>query len=321
MKPPVFYFGGKRKIAPELWKRFGKPNVYIEPFVGMAATLLARPVDAFPKTYRETVNDRDALVANFFRSSKLAPELVLEHASDPPMEIELRARWTHINKNRGGLRHRLLDLEFCDPQTAGWFLYCYANFIRPAAASAEPKALKPSTRASGVLSPNARDGARGYFAALKERLANVRICCGDYMGILTDAEVRVSGRQSVCALIDPPYRKNAKMYADGADAFDYDALIKRCNELGEMENVRVALCGYSDDYDMPDDWRIEEWAETQGGVETIWFSPGCKNPKVSDFWVENHLDIDGGVEMWDGQQPLDALEGLFSIIRRDEETM
>jgi hypothetical protein len=141
------------------------------------------------------------------------------------------------------------------------------------------------------------------------------------MGTLTDAEVKVSGRQSVCALIDPPYRKNAKMYADGADAFDYDALIKRCNELGEMENVRVALCGYSDDYDMPDDWRIEEWAETQGGVETIWFSPGCKNPKVSDFWVENHLDIDGGVEMWDGQQPLDALEGLFSIIRRDEETM
>ena len=49
MKPPVFYFGGKRKIAPELWKRFGKPNVYIEPFVGMAATLLA--IFLIPVTY------------------------------------------------------------------------------------------------------------------------------------------------------------------------------------------------------------------------------------------------------------------------------
>ena len=317
MKPPIFYFGGKRKIAPELWKRFGRPNVYIEPFVGMAATLLARPADSFPKTFRETVNDRDALIANFFRSAKLAPEQVLENALGPPIEIDLRARWTHIYERRNQLRHNLLDLAYCEPQIGGYFLYCYANFIRPAAASAKPKALKPSTRASGILSPNAKDRAWEYFAELKQRLANVRICCGDYSAILTDAEVKVPESQSVSILCDPPYRKTGKMYA--TKEFDHAPLLERCIELGKRKNVKIALCGYTGDYDMPKSWRIEEWEKTQGGVETVWFSPGCKNPKVSAFW-ENNCEPEVE-EDYDGLQSFDALSGLFSIIRRDEEAM
>lgn len=38
---PFPYFGGKRTVAPDVWKRLGAPDQYIEPFCGSAAMLLA----------------------------------------------------------------------------------------------------------------------------------------------------------------------------------------------------------------------------------------------------------------------------------------
>lgn len=32
MKSPYPYFGGKSKVADEVWRRFGKCDTYVEPF-------------------------------------------------------------------------------------------------------------------------------------------------------------------------------------------------------------------------------------------------------------------------------------------------
>ena len=40
---PFPYFGGKRRAAPTIWREFGDPAGYVEPFAGSAAVLLARP--------------------------------------------------------------------------------------------------------------------------------------------------------------------------------------------------------------------------------------------------------------------------------------
>ena len=49
MRTPFPYFGGKGRIAAEVWQRFGDPSYYFEPFGGALAVLLGRPT---PGKYR-----------------------------------------------------------------------------------------------------------------------------------------------------------------------------------------------------------------------------------------------------------------------------
>ena len=70
MKAPFPYFGGKRKVAPEVWAALGDVQNYCEPFAGSLAVLLGRPA-----THRgtiETVNDLDRYLANFWRALQAA---------------------------------------------------------------------------------------------------------------------------------------------------------------------------------------------------------------------------------------------------------
>ena len=57
LKAPFPWFGGKSRIAPEVWDRFGAVDNYVEPFAGSLAVLLGRPT--VPQT--ETVNDLDCV--------------------------------------------------------------------------------------------------------------------------------------------------------------------------------------------------------------------------------------------------------------------
>jgi DNA adenine methylase len=59
--------------APFPW--FGGKAVYVEPFFGSGAVLLARPLDksGLP-TGDELVNDLDGLLANFWRSLRADPD-------------------------------------------------------------------------------------------------------------------------------------------------------------------------------------------------------------------------------------------------------
>ena len=70
---PFPYFGGKRRIAAEVWRRFGAVRCYVEPFAGSLAVLLSVPRD----TGRvETVNDANAYLCNFWRAVQAEPEAV-----------------------------------------------------------------------------------------------------------------------------------------------------------------------------------------------------------------------------------------------------
>jgi hypothetical protein len=63
-------------------------------------------------------------------------------------------------------------------------------------------------------------------------------------------------------------------------------------------DLRIALCGYDGQHDMPDDWAVEEWSaaggysstaegDTQGKLnrhrERVWFSPACLRPSSGLF--------------------------------------
>lgn len=70
LKAPFPAFGGKSRVAAEVWRRFGDVRNYVEPFCFSAAVLLKRP--GFVTGAVETINDRNLFVANFSERAKNA---------------------------------------------------------------------------------------------------------------------------------------------------------------------------------------------------------------------------------------------------------
>lgn len=65
-------------------------------------------------------------------------------------------------------------------------------------------------------------------------------------------------------------------------------------ENGDHPDLRIALCGYEGNYQMPDGWQKVSWKAAGGygsqgngngrvnaGREVIWFSPHCLQPATA----------------------------------------
>ncbi|MEM1355955.1 MAG: DNA adenine methylase [Planctomycetota bacterium] len=124
LKAPFPYFGGKSKIAREVWSRLGDVRNYVEPFIGSAAVLLNRP--HAPGV--ETINDEDCYVANFWRAtaSEAGCLEVAKYADYPVSEIDLHARHRHLVLGpdvAGFLQQMRTDPDYFNPKFAGWWAW------------------------------------------------------------------------------------------------------------------------------------------------------------------------------------------------------
>lgn len=118
---PFPYFGGKLRIAPLVWKRFGDVRTYVEPFAGSLAVLLNRPT---PFDGPETVNDLDGLISNFWRALQSDPEGVARFADWPVNENDLHARHVWLVGRKDSLQERLEgDPDYFDARAAGWWVW------------------------------------------------------------------------------------------------------------------------------------------------------------------------------------------------------
>jgi DNA adenine methylase len=121
MVAPFPWFGGKRRVAPLVWRHFGDVVNYVEPFFGSGAVLLARPE---PWHGSETINDADGFVANFWRALQHDPEHVARYADWPVNENDQHARHVWLVGERETLTARLEgDPEFYDAKIAGWWVW------------------------------------------------------------------------------------------------------------------------------------------------------------------------------------------------------
>lgn len=121
---PFPWFGGKRRVAPEVWKRLGNPLNFVEPFAGSLAVLLARPDSHQWWERTESVSDADGFVSNFFRAIAADPQGVARHASWPVNEVDLTARHVWLVQNRQELTGQLMaDPDFYDVRAAGWWVW------------------------------------------------------------------------------------------------------------------------------------------------------------------------------------------------------
>lgn len=179
LKAPFPYFGGKSKVASEVWARFGDVANYVEPFCGSAAILLARPTE--PRI--ETVNDANCFIANFWRAIQVDPAAVAHHADWPVNEADLHARhrWLMLSDSSAAWREAMkTDPDFYDAKVAGWWVWgasCWIGagwcdgsrlFGRDGGASAkkpETRVRRGDTTATHEKRPAIANSGRGDAAA------------------------------------------------------------------------------------------------------------------------------------------------------------
>lgn len=306
---PFPWFGGKRKVAAEVWARFGAVDNYVEPFFGSGAVLLGRPE---PIVGNETINDLDGYVANFWRAIQREPEGVAAWADNPVNENDLHARHVWLLQQRETLRARLDgDPEFSDPKIAGWWVWGIACWIGSGFCSGKGPWWIDADRQLVHLGDNGRGvnrqlvhlGSNGqgerlvdWFGALSDRLRRVRVCSGDWSRVCGPSVTHKHGMTGV--FLDPPYADTADRQSDlyREDSLDVAHAVREwAIANGDHPLLRIALCGYEGEHEMPADWSVYRWSAGEGfgaqaaarskngDRERIWFSPACLTRQPSLF--------------------------------------
>ncbi len=126
-----------------------------------------------------------------------------------------------------------------------------------------------------------------YMQELAGRLRRVRVCCGDWKRVLGPSATTHIGETGV--FLDPPYLAEVRspdLY--GAESPDVAHDVRKwAIANGKNPKLRIALCGYDGEHEMPSDWECVEWKAVGGYAaaagnhenalrERIWFSPHCE---------------------------------------------
>lgn len=134
-----------------------------------------------------------------------------------------------------------------------------------------------------------------WFRTLQSRLRRVRVACGDWTRVLGPSTLgfgkNVGGRRPCAVFLDPPYERGLR--TDGIyneDERGISAGVRQwALEHGDKPELRIALCGYEGEHEMPDRWRCHTWKGARGyagdenenaSKERVWFSPHCLKPVI-----------------------------------------
>ena len=322
LKSPFPWFGGKSKVSHLVWERFGNVPNYVEPFFGSGAVLLGRPHDAGT----ETINDMDCMVANFWRALQCDPDAVTFYADNPVNEADQHARHLWLCSQEDFRERMKVDPECYDAKIAGWWVWGQCIWIGSGWCSVQLPHLgnagkginrqRPHLGNAGTgvhrKRPHLGDAGTGgdecvsgptsgtpllaYMRELSERLRRVRVCCGDWNRVCGPSVTFKHGITGV--FLDPPYGEDA----DRAELYSQESFsVARdvrdwCIANGDNPDMRIALCGYEGEHDIPDSWECIAWKACGGygsqgegrgrnnaGRERIWFSPHCEGKQQSLF--------------------------------------
>lgn len=297
LKAPFPWFGGKSRVAHIVWERFGELDNYVEPFFGSGAVLLGSP-----RIHRyETVNDADGFVCNFWRAVAADPEQVAKYADWPVNENDLYARHAWLAPRRAELTARLEgDPDYFDAKIAGWWVWGISCWIGDGWCDVVPHRKRPHLSDAGQgVNQRAMAELAHAMRRLAERMRRVRVCCGDWIRIVSGSIVHRKGRagRRIGVFLDPPYAhvtgRTEKLY--GVEMPDTANVREWCVERQDDPDMRIALCGYDGEYDLPA-WECVAW-KARGGYagqsrkhdnpnakrERIWFSPSCVKPQRTLF--------------------------------------
>jgi len=262
---------------------------------------------------------------NFWRAVQRSPEQVAFYADAPVNENDLHARHSWLIQQRDTFVPRLEgDPEFYDAKIAGWWCWgicCWIGggwcsgqgpwqvvdgqlvhlgdkglgvkrqlvHLRHKGMGVNQKRVHLGNKGLGE-GPEAREGIYAWFASLSERLRYVRVCSGDWSRVCGPTPTVKQGLTGV--FLDPPYavedRSDCYRVENRSVAHD---VCEWAIQWGDNPGMRIALCGYEGEHQMPESWTCVPW-KAHGGFasqskkhdnpnarrERIWFSPHCIVP-------------------------------------------
>lgn len=299
LRAPFPWFGGKSRVASIVWERFGNVPNYVEPFAGSLAVLLGRPSE--PAT--ETVNDLDCFLANFWRAVQADPHAVVDWADWPVNEADLHARHRWLVGQREFTERMKTDPDFFDAKVAGWWVWGLCSWIGSGwcrvRGDGPPSQQLPHLGNAGrglhrklphLGDAGREEAVRQWLADLSDRLRRVRVACGSWTRVTGESVTVKHGMTGV--LLDPPYASEEHAIEYGAGDGDVGFAVREwALANGHNPLLRIALCGYEGEYEMPADWECVAWkahggygsqGDTTGRAnarrERVWFSPACLKP-------------------------------------------
>lgn len=320
---PFPWFGGKRRVADVVWRAFGADvQNYIEPFAGSLAVLLARPggagkietvndVDRYIANFWRAVTEDPGAVAHAADWPVNEADLHARHKwlvnqrefrermhTDPEyFDVKIAGWWVWgLCQWIGGgwcVEPNNHNRPKMSGDSTGMGIHAanaYSPGRRPSLGSSEQGVHLPSLGNDRGLNGVAAPPCEAWFRALQERLRRVRVACGDWTRVLGDSVLgkgkNVGGRRPCAVFLDPPYSHDVRdpyLYAE--DEPDVAEKVRAwAIEHGDDPELRIALCGYEGEHEMPATWTVHAWRAARGYAseansnrarERIWFSPHC----------------------------------------------
>jgi site-specific DNA-adenine methylase len=138
-----------------------------------------------------------------------------------------------------------------------------------------------------------------YMNELASRLRRVRVCCGDWNRVCGPTPTVKLGTTGV--FLDPPYLDGRTDALYSSDSLTVAHEVREwAIAQGDDPRIRIALCGYEGEHQMPVSWKCVEWkarggygsqgenqARENSAKERIWFSPHCLGGDQDSFdWGE-----------------------------------
>lgn len=148
---------------------------------------------------------------------------------------------------------------------------------------------------------NNSENLQAWFDTLRNRLRRTRVICGDWKRVLTPTPLGLTSNVPrgfvTGVLLDPPYDgdlRDRDCYA--VEGLKISADVRAwAIEHGDDPRLRIALCGYEGEHEMPKSWECVPWKagggyanqSTRGSEnshkERIWFSPHCLHPQRDEL--------------------------------------
>lgn len=302
IKAPFPYFGGKSKASDLIWSRLGIDiNRYVEPFFGSGAVLLNRP-QAFDGLM--VVNDKDCLIANFWRAIKQKPEEVAEYACQQVNEADMHAQHIYIINKLEKLSAKVMgDLDYCDTKIAGMWChglccwighgYCSGNgpwnAVEVEDGTMEMRKIDREQigvrkklpflghKGMGVAKQLPFLAHKGHGVTKNLKLEFITQWFNELQEKLFDVKVCCGDWERVCSigtmtatglcgvLFDPPYSQTDAVYSH--DGNDISSSVREwCKEHYNNKLLRIALCGHDGEHNELESlgWTVETWNKGAG---------------------------------------------------------
>jgi DNA adenine methylase len=253
---PVLWFGSKSRLAARIIEHFPKHKIYVEPFGGSAALLLAKEPSGI-----EVFNDIDGELVNFFRvlrDPKLFPKL------RQAVENTLYAR----------VEFELAKQKSDDPVEAARRFMVRQRQSRAGLGQQWSFSLNYSRR--GMAASASRwQGGIGYMPAAHKRFQNVQIECADWRVILS----RYDSPETLFYL-DAPYHPDTRIGGEYQHELTTEDHRELAGRLLALEGMVVLSC-----YDHASYKPLERAGWRQRKYDVCVSSSDRKTRRVESLWL------------------------------------